>query len=100
MIGCWLLWTLCRVFVTSSTQASSVFVLDKVVAKVTEDVYEHSHIIEGLIDEANIRISALKTELENMKKPATIVNLRTGTVHAVLVFLSFFADGRGTHHTW
>ena len=37
-----------------------------------------------LIDEANIQISALKAEHENVKKPSAIVNVRTSTMRAVL----------------
>ena len=63
---------------TSSTQVS-VFDLDRVVAKVEEGADEHSHVIEAVIEEANIQISTLKTEHDNFKKLAAIVFLRTDT---------------------
>ena len=48
-----------------------------------ENPHEPSHIIERLIEEANIQISSLKTELEKMKKLGATVNVRMSTMHAV-----------------
>ena len=95
---------LCRNPCRSRPPLKSQFLdLDKMVTKVKENVYERSHVIVRLIEEANIGISSLKTELEHAKKPDAIVNGRTSTMHAVpcvsFFRLALLGDGCGKHHT-
>ena len=52
-----------------------------------------------------MQISSLKTELENVKRPNAILNIRTSTMHAdprapLFSRLALLADGYGTHRTW
>ena len=81
---------------TSSAQVTALY-LDQMVTKIKEDAYEHSHIMERLIEETNIQISSPKNELENVKKPGAIVNVRTSTMHPVPC-VSFLLQTRTASH--
>ena len=53
--------------------------------------------MERLIEEANIQISLLKNELENVKKPGAIVNVRTSTMHPVPCVSSLLQTRTASH---
>ena len=66
---------------------------DKFVTNIKEGACGHSQVNERLMEEANIQISSLKTELQNVKNPVRLSMYARARDMQFFVFLSLLADG-------